>query len=62
MEEIGNKGRIEISKHKLKALCMGLQNKRVDTEKDLENRIGARENSCKMRGGHKPERLDCGWS
>ena len=33
MEEIGNKGIIEISKRKLKANGMYLWNKRVDTEK-----------------------------
>lgn len=29
---------------------------------DLEtlNRIGARENSCMIKRGHKPESLDCG--
>ena len=46
MEEIGNKGIIEISKPKLKATaCIYGIKGQIQKNKDLENRTGERENS-----------------
>lgn len=64
MEEIGSTGRIEIDPDKQHSTWVYGIKRQMQENIDLEtvNRIRVRENSRKMKRGHKPERLDCGWS